>query len=252
MFDTADVRRVLSGHDIVINLATHVPPNSRAFLPGAWKEMDRIRREGSRVLATAAASLGIQRFIQESFAPIYPDNGDRWTTEAVAPTAAAYNRSVLDAEASAMRFGEAGRTGIALRFAFLYGPNDPFTNQLFEMTKRGWLPLLGARDAYFPMVTHEDAAGAVVAAITAPGGVYNVVDDRPITHEAIGDVLANILGVRPPKFLPTWVAKLAGSLGETLARSLRISNAKLRGIGWKAAVPNVDDGLRRAFAARRS
>jgi nucleoside-diphosphate-sugar epimerase len=165
LFDASTVRHAMRGHDVVINLATHVPPNSRAFLPGAWKEMDRVRREGSAVISGAAAEAGVQRLIQESFAPIYPDSGDRWITEDTPPRAASYNRSVLDAEASAMRFATAGRTGVVLRFAFLYGVQDPFTTQLMRLTRKGWVPLLGRRDGYFPMVTHEDAAAAVVAAV---------------------------------------------------------------------------------------
>src|SRR5437762_628621 len=85
-----------------------------------------------------------------------------------------------------------------------------------------------------------------------PAGTYNVVDDQPLTHRAIGDVLAGILGVRPPRLLPAWVARLGGSLGETLARSLRVSNAKLKGVtGWMPAVPSAEDGLRRAVTASR-
>lgn len=250
LFDADAVRRAVAGHDVVINLATHVPPNRLAFLPGAWREMARIRRDGSRILTSAATAGGVQRFIQESFAPIYPDNGDRWVTEAVAPYPARYCRSSLDAEASAMRFAKDGRAGVALRFAYLYGPNDSFTSQLGSFVRKGWLPLLGRREAYFPMVMHDDAAAAVVAAVELPSGIYNVVDDQPMTHAAIGATLATILSVRPPRFLPTWTAKLAGSLGETLARSLRISNAKLKGASsWRPSAPNAADGLRRALLA---
>ena len=35
LFDPAAVRRVVAGHDVVINLATHIPPSRRAFFP-AW------------------------------------------------------------------------------------------------------------------------------------------------------------------------------------------------------------------------
>ena len=86
LFDAEAVRHAVAGHDVVVNLATHVPPNSLAFLPGAWHEMARIRRDASRILTSAAAASGVRRFVQESFAPIYPDNGDRWITEAVVPT----------------------------------------------------------------------------------------------------------------------------------------------------------------------
>jgi nucleoside-diphosphate-sugar epimerase len=252
LFDPPAVRQALRGHDVVINLATHVPPNSRAFLPGAWRQMDRVRREGSAIIADAASAVGARRYIQESFAPIYPDGGANWVTEATPPRAAHYNRSVLDAEASAMRFANSGGTAVILRFAFFYGPNDAFSDQLITMARAGWLPLLGRPDAYFPMVTHDDAAAAVVAAVEAPAGTYNVVDDQPYTHRGIADALGRILDTRAPRLLPAWVAKLGGSLGETLARSLRISNAKLRGATrWTPSVPNVEDGLRRVVAALR-
>ena len=252
LFDPPAVRQALRGRDVVINLATHVPPNSRAFLPGAWRQMDRVRREGSAIIAEAAKAVGAPRYVQESFAPIYPDGGANWVTEATPPRPAHYNRSVLDAEASALRFASGGGEAVILRFAFFYGPNDAFSDQLVAMARAGWLPLLGRPDAYFPMVTHDDAAAAVVAAVEAPAGTYNVVDDQPFTHRGIADALGRILGTRPPRLLPAWLAKLGGSLGETLARSLRVSNAKLRGAtGWTPAVPNVEDGLRRVAAALR-
>lgn len=250
LFDALAVRRALAGQEVVINLATHVPPISRAFVPGAWKEMDRIRREASAIISSAAVASGVGRFIQESFAAIYPDNGDRWITEAVIPQPARYNRSVLDAEASLARFAETGGAGVVLRFAFLYGVNDPFTRELTAMIRKGFLPLLGRRDAYFPMVLHEDVATAVVAALDIPPGIYNVVDDRPMTHEAIGEAVAGMLGARPPRILPAWLATLGGSLGRTLARSLRVSNAKLKSAArWIPDAPSVVDGLRRALAS---
>ena len=250
LFDETAVRHALADQEVIINLATHVPPNSRVFVPGAWKEMDRIRREASAIIANAAAACGVRRYIQESFAAIYPDNGDRWITEAVLPKPARYNRSVVDAEASVARFAETGGAGVVLRFAFLYGVNDPFTRQLTAMVRTGWLPLLGRRGAYFPMVLHEDVATAVVAALDIPTGIYNVVDDRPMTREAIGEAVAGMLGVRPPRIFPAWLAMLGGSLGTTLARSLRVSNAKLKSATrWIPDAPSVVDGLRRAIAS---
>jgi 2-alkyl-3-oxoalkanoate reductase len=253
LFDAASVRRALAGHDVVINLATSVPSNGRAFLPGAWRATDHMRREASAIISRAAAAAGVRRYLQESFAPVYPDNGDRWITEAVLLRPAKYNRSVLDAEASAIRFAEAGGTGVMLRFAFFYGTNDPFTRQLMHMVRKGWMPLVGPRNAYFPMVMHDDAAAAVIAALEVPTGAYNIVDDQPMTHQALGNAVAEVLGVRQPKFLPSWMAKLGGSLGQTLARSLRVSNAKLKGASaWRPSAPSAADGLLRALPGLRN
>jgi nucleoside-diphosphate-sugar epimerase len=235
----------------VVNLATHVPRNSIAqLIRRSWREMDRIRTEGSALLVDAALANGVKRFIQESFAPIYPDSDDRWITEDVKPEPAQYNKSALDAEAATARFTRNGGVGVVLRFAFLYGPNDSFTRQLFYGVRHGWLPVPGKRDGYFPMLSHDDAALAVYAALSCPAGIYNVVDDEPMTRSKMGETIAEVLRVDEPRITPAWVGKITGSVGKTVARSQRISNAKLRAASsWSPKYPSVKEGL---AAVRRS
>ncbi|HKS26158.1 MAG TPA: hypothetical protein VJZ76_25430 [Thermoanaerobaculia bacterium] len=92
-------------------------------------------------------------------------------------------------------------------------------------------------------MSHDDAASAVAAALDVPAGIYNVVDDEPVTHRDFVNSLADRLGVCHPKFPPAWTARLLGSLGETLARSQRISNRKLRGASsWAPKFPSVREG----------
>src|SRR4030095_13891422 len=159
LFDREALRARMAMHDAAINVATHVPGTGlRAFMPGAWKQMDRIRRDASALLADVALEVGGRVFVQESFAPIYPDCGDRWISEEVRPTPAAYNRTALDAETSAARFARSGGTGVALRFAFFYGNDDPFTGDVLRFVRRGWLPILGRADGDFPMINPDDAA----------------------------------------------------------------------------------------------
>ena len=38
LFDAVAVSRAVTGHDVVVNLATHMPDPSRMFLPWAWRE----------------------------------------------------------------------------------------------------------------------------------------------------------------------------------------------------------------------
>lgn len=252
LFARDAVERLLRGYTAVVNVATHVPGGGvRVFLPGAWKEMDRVRREGSAIVADAAIAAAVERVVQESFALTYPDSGAAWIDESMRPRPAAYNRTALDAEASARRVTEAGRVGVALRFALLYGgAEDGFTRDVLRYARRGWLPLLGSPDGYVPMVTHDDAARAVVAALAAPAGVYNVVDDDPLTRHGFARVLGDVLSVRPPRLPPRWVASLAGPIGETLARSLRLSNRALRTVtGWQARHPSGREGWRAAAEA---
>ncbi|HSB55346.1 MAG TPA: NAD(P)H-binding protein, partial [Gemmatimonadales bacterium] len=77
LFDLASVRRSLGDAEVIINLATAVPPGFRVLIPRAWREMDRVRREVSANLVAAAIAGGrVERLVQEAFAPIYPDRGD--------------------------------------------------------------------------------------------------------------------------------------------------------------------------------
>src|SRR5437870_5527409 len=104
LFSPASLTEAVRGHDTVVNLATHVPPSSRAFLPGVWRQTDRIRRVGAANLMEAALAGGARRFIQESFAPIYPDRGEEWIDERVPVRPGRYNRGVINAEAAAEHF----------------------------------------------------------------------------------------------------------------------------------------------------
>jgi nucleoside-diphosphate-sugar epimerase len=251
LFDPAAVRRALEGAEAVCNLATAVPPGFRSFLPWAWRPTDRIRREVSRHLVDGAlAGDSVRRLVQEAFAPIYVDRGDEWVDESSPVRPGRYNRSVLDAEAQATRFTGAGRVGVVLRFGLLYGPGDEITGTLTDAIRRGWSPLLGRPEGYSSWVTQDDAAAAVVAALEAPAGIYNVVDDLPLRRRELAGEIARLVGVRPPRFLPAWMALLGGSVGRTIARSLRISNRALReATGWRPHYRTAVDGFAAAIAA---
>jgi nucleoside-diphosphate-sugar epimerase len=250
LFDQAAVTKAVAGHDAVVNVATHVPVGTRAFLPWAWRETSRLRKTGSAILATAAIAAGAERFVQESFALTYPDSGDRWIDETMPIRPARYNRSTADAEASAARVTGAGGAGVALRFALLYGANDPFTRDLFSYVKRGILPMFGRPDGYVSMVTQDDAAAAVVAALEVPAGIYNVVEDEPLTRRELGATLADIVGAKPPKIPPAWLAPLAGAIGTTIARSLRLSNRKLKSASaWSPRYASTRESWRAAYAS---
>ncbi len=250
LFDAAAVREAVAGHDVVINLATSIPPMSRIFLRGAWRTNDRIRSQASANLAQAALAGGATRYIQESFAPIYLDGGDRWIGESAPVYPVSYNRSVLDAEAAAERFTQQGRAGVVLRFAYFYGPDSDLVLEMIKDVRSGWAPVFGASDAFYPSLSHDDAACAVVAALEVPAGIYNVADDEPLRRRELADSLAAALGVRPPWLPPRWTAKLLGSLGEGMARSLRISNRKFKAEStWAPKYPSVREGWRAVLAA---
>ena len=249
LFSRDDVRSAIAGHDAVVNLATHIPPGMRTLLPWRWRENDRVRQTGAARLSEAARAGGVPRLIQESFAPIYPDRGDRWIDESTPLEPVGFNRSVLDAERSAEQFSAGGGTGIVLRFGAFYGPDADHVLDLIKMIRRGWAAVPGPTGSFISSVSHDDAASAVVAALDAPGGPYNVVDDEPVTHRDYVAALAAALGVPAPRLPPAWAARLFGPVGGLLARSLRISNRSLKqATGWQPKYPSVREGWRAVVA----
>ena len=252
LFDAAAVRGAVetAEAEIVVNLATHIPSAFwKIFLRRAWRENDRVRRDGSAILAEAARAAGARCFVQESFAPIYEDAGTEWIDESAPVRPVPYNRSVLDAERATAGFTAAGGHGVTLRFANFYGP-DPFLEAALASVRRGWAPLPGPAQAYWSSLAQDDAAGAVAAVIDAlvaramPAGAYNVADDEPLTRAEYAAVLASSIDVRHPRPMPRWAARFGGSLMAMLSRSERIANARLKAAtGWSPHWASAREGL---------
>jgi nucleoside-diphosphate-sugar epimerase len=251
LFAPGPLREAVVGHDAVINLATHLPPmGARMMLPWAWRENDRIRREGAANLAAAARLGRVERFVQESFALTYADHGDDWIDESWPVRPLRTNRTVLDAEQAARRFTEAGGVGVVLRFAGFYGPDATQLAQMVRLIRHGWGALPGPASSFCSSISHDDAASAVVAALSAPAGIYNVADDEPLRHRDYVDALADAVGVAHPRLPPPWVARVAGPIGHMLARSQRIGNLKLRNsCSWAPRYRSVREGFPPTVAA---
>ena len=235
VFDPADVKAHASGHDAVVNLLTHIPPLSKAPLPRAWKENDRLRNEASANLAAACDG----RYIQESITFLYEDAGDAWITEESPRHATPFVVSV-DAAETAARSVE----GVVLRFAQFYAPEASHTVDSIRMARLGIAPAIGDRDGYSTYIYADDAGRAVVAALDAPPGIYNIAEDEPLTRRDGADALAEALGKKKLRTGFSRVgAKAIGSQGSLLARSQRISNAKFKEVaGWRPQVPSQREG----------
>lgn len=238
LFDRDALTAAVAGHDVVVNLATRIPPIAQAAVPSAWADNNRIRSEGSTNLVDAALAAGASRYVQESITFTYPDSGDAWidagTTEVDAPP---IGRSVLDAEANAARFTAGGGTGVVLRFGMFYAPDATHTRSQVAAAGRGVAFVAGAPEAYQSMIHADDAAAAVVAALRAPAGTYDVVDDEPLTKRAFADVVGARLR------FPGGLAKIGGAQADILLRSQRVSNRRFKeATGWAPRVPSARAG----------
>ena len=234
LFDPAAVRAALRGHDVVVNLATHIPVGAAALRGSAWRENDRIRTEGSRILAEASADCGILRFVQEAVTFVYADGGEDWIGEDFPLAPAKATASSLIAADQAMGFADEYRFAVVLRFAAVYG-DDPITRWQLARAAQGKAVVLGEPDGYISPLSVQDAAGAVLAAMSAPSGIYNVAG-LPVRRSEWAEALGRWADTgEPAKFLTGLPKRIAGSKAEPLARSHRISSdAFYTATGWRA------------------
>jgi nucleoside-diphosphate-sugar epimerase len=249
LFDAASLRAALQDCDALLHLATKIPPTSRAGRLSAWAENDRIRRDGTRALVTAAlASQATRTFIYPSFALVYPDSGDAWIDAAntiAAPTA--IQRTTLDAEVEVARFASSsGRRGLSLRMGAFYGPDAPSAQDQLRVARLGFSPVPGRPASYLPLIWVDDAASAIVAALDqGDSGVYDIVDDNPLRRAEIAATMAAVVGRKRLRPLPAWLMRLVGGPGvDALSRGQRVSNRRFKtATGWAPTVPDAHAGL---------
>ncbi len=251
--DAAGLRAALTGCDAVLHLATKIPPSSGARKRASWLENDRLRREGTDAIVDAALAAGVSTLIYPSVTLLYADGGARWLAageSALDPTPNL--RSTIAAEEAVARFTVAGGRGIALRLGNLYGPTAASSRDQLALARWGVASLPGAAGAYTSFLWVDDAARAIVAALDrAPAGLYDVVDDEPLTRAALLAALSRAVGRRSAFALPAFVWRaLAGPLAELLGRSQRVSNRAFKAAtDWSPAVPSVRAGAPLLVAA---
>jgi nucleoside-diphosphate-sugar epimerase len=250
LFDRAALTAAFVGHDAVVNLATAIPSTLRALRNSGWRENDRIRTEGSAAVVDAAHAAGVGRLVQESVVMIYPDRGTAWIDEDVPPVDLPRNRGNLAAEASAWRFSQAGGVATVLRFGWFYGPGSTQTEEMLSQARLGFPLVLGAADGYTSPIHLADAAAAVTAAVDAPAGTFNVVDDEPLRKREYAAALTAAAGRRTWLGVPGRAARLLGPRVASLLGSLRVANGRFRAAtDWAPRYRSAREGWRATAAA---
>jgi nucleoside-diphosphate-sugar epimerase len=187
------------------------------------------------------------RIVYTSSTGVYGDHGGDWVDEEtpIEPTTpktevlAEAERIALDGPA------EHGVDGTVARFAGLCGPGR------YRLERYVDGPVT---EGYLNMVHRDDAAGAVrylLESGRARSEPVNVVDDEPVSKWAFADWLADQCDEpEPPK--RTIEDRLAeAGLSETVERRLRtskrVSNDRLRELGYEFAYPTYREGYRDAI-----
>ena len=220
-----------------------------------FAETNRLRTETTDRLIEAAVGAGARRFIAQSFAgwPNEQSGGPVKTEEDPLNTDPPKQaRETLGAilHLEAVTTGTPGIEGLALRYGGFYGPGNALGKggMMLEAVVKRQMPIVGGGSGIWSFLHIDDAAQATALAVDrgAPG-IYNIVDDEPAAVSEWLPYLADVLGARPPRRVPAWLARLiVGEAGVSMMTKIRgSSNAKAkRGLGWKLHYPSWRDGFR--------
>jgi nucleoside-diphosphate-sugar epimerase len=255
LFDRGALERAIAGSEAILHLATKIPPFKDATRYAAWDENDRIRTEGTRMLVDVAIAAGVKSFIYPSVVFLYPNRGESWIDDETPIDHVPMMQSAVDAEREVARFTQSGGRGVTLRMGAFYGPGAQNVSDTLEAARKGITLLAGPGDAYWSQIWIEDAAEAVVAALSrAPAGVYDVVDDEPLTRDELKQLIARAVGRKWILSPPTPAVRLiAGKDALFAARSQRVLNRKFKAAtGWAPTVRSAREGWEQIMAAMNS
>lgn len=212
LFNPGQMHAAMRGCEVVVHPTRTMPVRARA--------------EGTRSLLAAARAAGVSRFVLLDGVEVYGDHGDTVIRENTPVDPAA-----PDARLEQLVRAQRSCGAVVLRCGGCWP--DP---ALLDRARTGDLRLAGTGQQYRSLVHPDDAAQAVVLAITrAPdGSSLNTVDDEPVREVDFYQAVVRHAGGDPADLIPAGPA----------APSRRCSNEALRRLGFTPAYPSYRDSLR--------
>ena len=237
VLDPGTLLVAMADADAVVNLVSSVPFGRTAWVPGAWRRDDRLREIGTANVVEAARLVGARRLVQASSSALYADGGDGWVTEASAVEVAAVTEPTAVAESLVQGYTCGSRTGVVLRLGRVVG-DDPQTRHLLQAAAARRPVGTGDPQGWTHLVHTDDVGTAVLAALHAPSGVYNV-GAAPVRRQDLVDAFAAVVGVEPVPLRRA--GRLLGAHLEPYTRSLRVCSDHFAAqTGWRATRPRFE------------
>ena len=222
-------------------------------VPAGWESPDVVVHCASSGRGGADAYRAVYRdgleHLRDAFSPrrliftgstsVYSQVDGGWVTEdSPAEPDRETGRILLEAEKIALDAG-----GVVARLAGIYGPGR---SVLLKKFLDGSALLEAGGNRWINQIHRDDGALALLrlAQHEAAAGIYNVCDDTPTTQREIYGWIADHLNRPLP---PEGPADMNRKRGWT---SKRISNARLRSIGWSPRYPGYRDALGELVAAQ--
>jgi nucleoside-diphosphate-sugar epimerase len=220
-FDEAGLEDALrrSSAEVVIDELTALPKHPSEMAAAAAGDR-KLRLEGGGNLLRAARAVGVRRYIQQSTGFfLKAGSGLADETESLAvdasPSVAAASRTYTELESRLLQTKDKAKDieGVALRYGFFYGPNTWFhpDGASADQVRKQETSVIGSGAGVWSWIHIDDAALATVAALNAPPGIYNIVDDDPAPVSVWLPAFARFVGApAPPHISEEQARQVAG------------------------------------------
>ena len=178
---------------------------------------------GSKLVFTSSTSVYAQR------------DGSWVTEESETKPMRDTSRMLLETERVVLASG-----GIVARLAGIYGPGR---SAMLNKFLAGTAMIDAENDRFVNQVDRDDIASALFVLLNQERGgeIYNVVDDQPILQSDCYRWLAERLSRPLPPFRRSMQRRKRGD------SSKRVSNARLRRLGWTPQYPTFADAMERSI-----
>lgn len=269
--DTATVARCMEGVEVVHHVAAafremHLPDRDYA----------EINIGGTRIVAAAALSQGVRKFVYCSTCGVHGDVKRPPATEdsPIAPSDY-YQRTKYEGELVTLAHHERGLPSTILRPNAIFGPGDPGRYyMIFKRVQKGSFPMFGSGKTLYHSLYIDNLVDAFMLAEQPGlglGQAYLIADEHHVEIEDLVRRVARAMGteVKIPHY-PIWPLVVAGHVVEKackpfgisppifprrvdwfrLDRAFDIGKAK-RELGYNPKI-GLDEGLRRAYAWYRA
>jgi len=243
LFDVESLVRVFEGADAVVNLASAVPVGYATLWPSAWRQNDLLRTKAVANVVAAARAAGVRRVVQESASFVYADRADAWITEQDPLDITPATEPIAVGESHVQDYTgahpSAGRAGVLLRFGSVVGDDDQ-TRFWLKAAATGRPVGVGRPDQWSHLIHTDDLGSALLAALSAPSGVYNV-GAAPVLRADLVEGYAKAAGAAEGAFMGPVLRRLSGARIEPMTRSLRVSSDHFCAqTGWQPSRPAFD------------
>jgi nucleoside-diphosphate-sugar epimerase len=217
--DASTLAPAVKGIDIIIHLAG---------MMGVWRPIADYRAvnvTGSENLYRAAQKAGVRRFVHTSSHTVYGLGHGRFMTEedALKPDPDPYSITKAEGDKLIRRLmQDSAMETVIIRPGTFFGPEDRLHfGRMAERLKQGKGVIVGRGNNALPFCYVTDVVQGFLLATyheKAPGHVYNITNDRPLTQQEMFNAIADAVdGQRPTRHLPYLPIYYGGIVAEKIA-----------------------------------